>query len=94
MYRILIASATVTIMALIGCGTGDIVPDSSSYFPLAVGNAWEYEGSGDELTWTVAGYAEHDCGAALWSISAVTGDKEYTFYWRVANDGLYEYIDT
>ncbi|UCE27305.1 MAG: hypothetical protein JSW52_00710 [Candidatus Coatesbacteria bacterium] len=94
MCRLLIASAAVTITVLIGCGTGGIVPDSSSYFPLAIGNAWEYEGSGDDLSWTVTGYAKHDCGAALWSITTVSGDKEYTFYWRAVDDGLYEYIDT
>jgi|GEM_PF-1888687 len=94
MYKISIALGAVAITVLTGCGTSITVPDGSPYFPLTVGNTWEYDGPGDDLSWTVTGYAEHDCGAALWSVSAVSGDKEYTFYWRATDDGLYDYIDT
>ena len=94
MYKILITLGAVAVVAFIGCGTGITVPDGSLYFPLAVGNTWEYDGPGDDLSWAVAGYAEHDCGAALWAVSVVSGNNEYTFYWRAADDGLYEYIDT
>jgi len=94
MYKAIIASAAAAVMVLLGCGTGGIVPDGSPYFPLAAGNTWVYDGPGDDLSWAVVGYAEHDCGAALWTVSAVSGDEGYTFYWRAAADGLYEYNDT
>jgi hypothetical protein len=94
MFKILSAVALAGSLLWFGCEGGPSVPDDSSYFPLEVGNKWEYAGPGEDLTWTVTGYAEHDCGASLWSVSAVSGDTEYTFYWRAAADGLYEYNDT
>lgn len=95
MARIGIIISACTLLVWLGCGgPGTAVPDGSPYFPLSVGNTWEYDGLGEDLSWTVTGYAEHDCGASLWSVSARSGDKEYTFYWRAAADGLYEYNDT
>jgi hypothetical protein len=95
MFRFSIVSVAAVLFALLGCGGTDLIaPDDSPYFPLAVGNTWEYDGQGEDLTWTINGYAEHDCGTSLWSVSALSGDKEYTFYRRVDRDGLYEYNDT